>query len=161
MAKKRKSTKKAKPVKKAPKKVAKKKQNIKTKSKPKGKPKAKPKMSIKSKHKEEFKIFLFLAAAVFLLVLLAKNNVDESSADGPFILPDSVTTEQVGETNTYIFYYTVVNPTQELVECNIIVEIRDEPYVNTITMEPGEEVTAKTEVEMPDGENPIKVYAEC
>lgn len=159
MAKKRKSTKKAKSVKKKPKKVAKKKQAVKPKSKPKGKPKAKPKKSIKSKHKEEFKIFLFLAAAVLLLVLLAKNNVDESSAEMPFIL--EVTTEQVGETNTYIFYYTVANPTQELAECNIIVEIRDVPYVNTITMEPGEEVTAQTEVEMPDGENPIRVYAEC
>lgn len=152
MVKKRKSTKKAKkPVKKVTKKSVKKKQVV--------KPKSEPKSRIKLKYKEDLKIFLFLAAAVLLLVLLAKNNVDEESADVPFIL--EVTTEQVGETSIYIFYYTVANPTENQFECDIIVQIRDVPYVNTITMEPGEEVTAQTEVEMPDGENPIRVYAEC
>ncbi len=161
MAKKRKSKKKAKPVKKTPKKRASKKKTVKPKSKPKVKPVAKRNLKVLKSHKEDFRVFLFLAAAVILLVLLARNNMNEVSEDEPFILPDSVITEQVGKTDTYVFYYIVANPTPDEAQCDVVVEINDLPYRNTIIMQPGEEVEAQTEVEMPGGENSIKVYVAC
>ena len=162
MAKKRKSKKKAKSVKRSPKKSAKK-----AKAKPKAKPKFKPDVGPKVKkslkmlktHKEDFRVFLFLAAAVIILVLLARNNVEEVSSDTPIIL--DVTTEQVGDTDMYIFNYIVANPTPDEAQCDIVVEINEIPYRNTVIMQPGEEIEAQTEVEMPGGENSIRVYAEC
>ena len=139
-------------VKKAPKKSVKKKV---------AKPKSKPKLH--KRYKEDLRVFLFLSAAVVLLVLLARNNSTNNSTntkiEGAVIL--DVTSEQIGESDTYVFYYDVSNPTDKELVCDVIVEINNVPYVQRIVLEPNQEVTTQTEVEMPGGENTIKIYADC
>lgn len=113
----------------------------------------------KSKHTENLKLVLFLAVIAVAILVLAKTNLKNETFIKAKI--KDVTTEQVGDTNTYVFYYTVVNPTNKALECDVVVDISGKPYTNKVSLEPNQELYTMTSVEMPNGESSIQITSAC
>jgi len=113
----------------------------------------------KTKHTEDLKLVIFLGAVAIIILVLAKTSLKENHSYKVMI--KDVTPQQIGETNTYHFYYTVSNPTNVALDCNVIVEISGKPYINKVSLEPNQELYTMTSVEIPSGESSIKITSAC
>lgn len=113
----------------------------------------------KTKHTEDLKLVIFLGAVAIIILVLAKTSLKENHTYKAII--KDVTPQQIGETNTYIFYYTVSNPTNMVLDCDVIVEISGKPYTNKVSLEPNQELYTMTSVEIPNGESSIMITSAC
>jgi len=113
----------------------------------------------KPKHTEDFKLIVSLCLVIIIIIMLGKT--DSVSDNGYNAIIKDVSPEQIGDSSTYTFYYTVENPTNMQLDCDVIVEISGKPYINRVVLKPKQELYTKTNVEMPNGESSIKITADC
>lgn len=111
--------------------------------------------ALEPKERKDLRLLVVLTAIVMLLVFFGKPN----QTNGTVIIKN-VDHQEVAD-NSFVFYYTVENPSDSYLECDIVVEISGKPYTNKVSLQPNAEKDIQTTVEMPNGESTIKIYPNC